>query len=96
MKFKSLLLAATGLFALASATSTTSPQGLDPVALVGPASVNVDPAQCEKSCHLPWVQCVFEKGGDWYADWWCNCKLFSNPDMFCRHSGKSKDIEDTM
>jgi hypothetical protein len=64
MKIKSLLLAAAGLFALAEATSTTSPQGLDSVAIAGP-----DPAQCEKSCHVPWVKCVAEKGGASYAEW---------------------------
>lgn len=87
MKFNSLLLAAASLFALANAASSVSPQGLDPVALAGP-----DPARCGTYCHQPWLKCVADHGGGEYAEWFCNCKQFNNPDNFCRHSGKSKSV----
>jgi hypothetical protein len=56
---------------------------------LAPASTNVDPAQCDKYCHQPWLDCVAEHGGGPDAERGCKCALFYNPDLFCRHAGKS-------
>jgi hypothetical protein len=48
---------------------------------------SVDPVNCDKHCHQPWLKCMSKCGDSEFCSHKCNCKLFQSSLSLCRHAG---------
>jgi hypothetical protein len=89
MKLKFVLLTAIGLLGLVNATAIVQTDALEvTVAASSVLGRSPDPANCDKYCHQPWLKCYNKCGGGDDCAHYCNCGLFGDPHLFCRHASK--------